>query len=285
MIDLCTAGDLCWLTILSVPRIPLPGEVTPVKGRERLLGNDAAVVSLLASRLGLRCCLLATNAIATHDGLPLLDTLHQEGVDISLVNTQNSITPTTFFLSRVDSDERAWLVEDYAFHTSSADLFPAAKFFYIDIYEEHMEQRLALLQQWSQRDAHCLVNLSASHLATKIKLLARIPSIDTLQIRGNGSVDEARVWGRQILQDCHARAALITLGSAGAVLVEQQNAYHIPAEPIQPLRTIGAGASFAAGFLHALIQGATYYDAATLASKYAAVFCVAEKSPLEVIKR
>jgi sugar/nucleoside kinase (ribokinase family) len=78
---------------------------------------------------------------------------------------------------------------------------------------------------------------------------------------------------------------VITLGSIGAVLVDQHEAYYIPAEPIRPLRTIGAGASFAAGFLYALSQGATYQDAAIFASKNAAIFCTLEKNPLEVMKR
>lgn len=285
MIDLCAVGDLSWLIILSLPRIPLPGEGTVVKRIERLLGNDAAIVSFLASRLGLRCHLLATNAIAIHDGQPLIDMLQQEGVDISLVDTGGTTTPITFFLSRVDSDERAWLVEDYAFRTLTPDSLPASQFAYIDFYEEHIEERLALIQKWSQANVRCLVNLSASDIEKKVKLLAHIPSIDTLQIGGRGSVDESRFWGYHIRQMCHVKAVIITLGALGTVLVDQHGDYYLPAEPIQPLRTIGAGASFSAGFLSALAQGATYRDATLFANKHAAVFCTLEKNPLDAMKR
>src|SRR5438552_6598483 len=160
MIDLCVVGDLNWLVVLSMPRIPLIGEGVTIKGIERMLGNDAAIVSLLASRLGLRCHLLATNAIATHDGQPLIDILQQEGIDISLVDTGGVTTPTTFLLSCAGSDERTWLVEEHAFCTPTPDLLPPSKFAYIDLYEGHIEERLALIQRWSQANVRCLVNLS-----------------------------------------------------------------------------------------------------------------------------
>ena len=51
MIDLCTVGDLSWLIVLPVPRIPHQGDIMMVKGVERLLGNDAAIVSFMAARL------------------------------------------------------------------------------------------------------------------------------------------------------------------------------------------------------------------------------------------
>lgn len=285
MIDLCVVGDLKWLVVLSMPRIPLPGEVTVVSGIERMLGNDAAIVSLLAARLGLRCQLLATNAIAIHDGQPLIDLLQHEGVDLSHVDIGGVTTPTTFLLSSADSDERTWMIEEHTFHHPTPDLLPTSKFAYIDVYEEYMEERLALIERWSQANVRCLVNLSATHIEEKVKLLAYIPSIDTIQIGGNIGVEEAHIWGRRIFQMCNAKAAIITLGSLGAVLVDEHDNYYVPAEPIQPLRTIGAGASFAAGFLSALAQDVSYRDAATVASKHASHFCTLEKNPLDGTKR
>jgi sugar/nucleoside kinase (ribokinase family) len=285
MIDLCTVGDLNWLVVLSMPHMPLLGEGAAVTNIQRMLGNDAAIVSLLAARLGLRSNLLATNAIATHDGQPLLDLLQHEGVDLSRVDTRGITTPTTFLLSCADSEKRTWLIEEHAFHSPTSDLLPASKFAYIDIYEEHIEERLALLQKWSKANVRSLVNLSATHIEEKARLLAHIPFIDTLQIGGNTGVEEARIWGRHIFPMCNARAVIITLGSLGAVLVDRHDSYYVPAEPIQPVRTIGAGASFAAGFLCALAQDASYRDALVFASKHAASFCMLEKNLLDATKR
>lgn len=280
MIDLCVVGDLNWLIVLSMPRIPLIGEGMAIKGIERMLGNDAAIVSLLASHMGLRCCLLTTNTIARHDGQPLIDMLQQGGVDISYIDTGGITTPTNFLLSCAGSDERTWLIEEHTFCNPTPDLLPTSKFAYTDFYEEHIEERLALIQRWSLANVRYLVNLSNSHIEEKAKLLTRAPSIDILQIGGNKSVKESRLWGNHLLQMCNARVVIITLGSLGTVLVDRHDSYYIPAEPIQPLRTVGAGASFAAAFLSALAQDATYKDAAVFANKHAAKFCTLEKNPL-----
>lgn len=284
MIDLYAVGDLSWLVFLPVSHIPLPGEILFVHGSERLLGNDAAVVSLLTARQGLRSCLLATNAISRRDGLPLLDLLQQEDVDISRVNTEANMTPVTYFLSRPGSDERAGLVEAYPFHGPAVDQLPASHFVYVDVYEEHIHERLALLKKLSASNTRCLINLSASHLLEKAQLLANIPSIETLQMRGGGNIEDARALGLHILQTCQTRSVVVTLGEAGVVLVEPHNTSVIPAEAIEPVRTIGAGASFTTGFICAVAQGKTHREAAALASKYAATFCTGEHNPIEVLK-
>jgi len=285
MLDLYAVGDLSWLVFLPVPHMPLAGEILFVQNSQRLLGNDAAVVSLLAARQGLQSCLLATNAISIRDGQPLLDLLQQEGVDISLVNTEASRTPITYFLSRIDTDERSGLVEAYPFHGPATEHIPTARFVYADLYEEHIDKRLALIEKLSSSNTCCLINLSASHLLEKGRLLANIPSIDTLLMRGSGNVEDAWALGQQVLQVCQAQFAMVTLGERGAVLVESHDRYFVPAEPIEPLRTIGAGASFAAGFICALARGATHQEAAVRASKYAAAFCTFEHNPLEVLKK
>jgi sugar/nucleoside kinase (ribokinase family) len=285
MSDLCAVGDLKWLITLLVPNFPCQGEMTRVISIERQIGNDAAIVSLLAARLGMRCRLLPTNAIAHHDGQPLIDLLQRTGVDVSLIDVGRIVTPTTFLLLQVASDERSWLVEDCPFRSNIAlGNPPDYTFAYLDLYEEYLEDRLAILHKWSQANVRCIVNLSASNLEEKVRLLADVSLIDTVQMRGSDSVDEARIWGRHVLQTCNARAAVITLGHLGAVLVDKHSEYTIEAEPIEPLRTLGAGASFSAGFLYALARNESYVDAVAFASRNAADFCASIENPLETIK-
>lgn len=286
MIDLCAVGDLKWLLILSVPRFPPSGEMTPVTGMTRQMGNDAAIVSLQAARLGMRSRLVPTNALARPDGQPLIDLLQRDGVDISTLNTEGMTTPITFCLSQAITDERTWLVEDCAFqYNSMLDQPPDFPFAYLDLYEEYLAERLALLRRWSEAHVRCLVNLSASRLEEKVRQLAQLPFLDTIQMRGSGSLDDARSLGRAALQSCKARAVVVTLGADGVILLDQRHEYFIAAERIQPVRTIGAGASFAAGFLSALREGAIYQDAAAFASRHAARFCTASENPVEVMRR
>lgn len=283
MIDVCTIGDLQWAIILPISHMPSYGEMMLITDIKRFLGNDAAIVSLLTSRLGMRCRILPTNAIACHDGQPLIDLLKREGVDVSWVNTAGSITPITFFLAKIGSDKRVGMIEEIAFDCASAPEWPPnCHFAYFDLYEENLKNRLALLHEWSQTHVRCLINLSATHIEEKVSLLTHVSPLDTIQLRGNGTVNDARVWGQSVFRKCHAKAVIITLGSVGTVLVEQYDTHFIEAQPIRPLRTIGAGASFSAGFLSALAKGATYREAVTFASDYAAAFCVSDKNPCEV---
>lgn len=285
MLDLCTFGELSWLFVLPVPHLPLSGEFVPVKSTSRLLGNDASNTALLAARQGLRSAMLATNAVHACDGLPLLQLLEGAGVDISRINTNGVSTPTTYILECSDPAERAGLIETYSFYHPPLEQLPASAFAYFDLYEEYTAERLTLIEKYAKTPTRCFINLSHSNSIKKAALLAHIPPVDALQIAGAGNIDEARMLGRHIIQVCGAVCAVITLGALGAVLVEQQGDYFVAAEAIQPVRTNGAGVAFSAGFLYALVQGATHREAATFANKYAATFCTLERNPLEVSKR
>jgi sugar/nucleoside kinase (ribokinase family) len=45
------------------------------------------------------------------------------------------------------------------------------------------------------------------------------------------------------------------LGAAGCTALDRGNPVHVPAFPVKPVDTTGAGDSFNAGFLHAWTQG------------------------------
>ena len=46
------------------------------------------------------------------------------------------------------------------------------------------------------------------------------------------------------------------LGTSGAMTLEAGGVVHVPACPVEPVDTTGAGDSFNAGFLHRWLQGA-----------------------------
>jgi 1-phosphofructokinase len=64
------------------------------------------------------------------------------------------------------------------------------------------------------------------------------------------------VLAAQRLIDRGARTVLVTLGAAGAVLVDQTGAWMAAAPPITPRSTVGAGDSSLAGYLRAEVGGA-----------------------------
>ena len=68
--------------------------------------------------------------------------------------------------------------------------------------------------------------------------------------------------------------AVIKLGGAGCLLADRKERHHIPAVPgVTPVDTTGAGDTFAAGFIAALIEGRSFADCGRFANA-AASLCV-----------
>ena len=137
MIDLCAIGDLKWLTILSVDHLPSPGMTTMLTSLERLIGNDAAIVSILSARLGMHCQLLPTNTISSQDGQSLIDFLHRAGVDTAYVRCEGTLTPATYCILQPLHEVRMWLVDNSVFLSDFGSHEPfECKFAYLDLYAE-----------------------------------------------------------------------------------------------------------------------------------------------------
>lgn len=292
MLDVCAVGDLKWLFWLA--HIPLPlheRTILDVKVT-KLLGNDAPIVALLAAYAGMRCCLLPTNIIAQKDGQPLLDLLQQAGVDISFIDTSGISTPYTFGLFDSIFDKRAWLINSCTFHFPFSRL-PTCAFLYIDLYEDYLEERFEILRLYSRSKLpmRSLVNLSATNYEMKLEMLASLPIIDTIQMSSTGDTNTALEQGRLALHICNVQAAVVTAGKNGAVLVERStisgmphHEYVVQAQSIQPMRTIGAGASFSANYLLALNENKTYEQSVRAACVASAAFCASRDNPLEVLQ-
>ena len=64
------------------------------------------------------------------------------------------------------------------------------------------------------------------------------------------------------------KAALITLGAAGALLVSPEGSFIATPPPTDPVSTVGAGDSSLAGFLRGRHMGSSMLDCAAMAVAY-----------------
>jgi ribokinase len=69
---------------------------------------------------------------------------------------------------------------------------------------------------------------------------------------------------------------VVTLGTDGALVVEDGRSSHVPAVPVRPVDTTAAGDAFCGGLADALAGGATLKDAARWAVRVAAAACLRE---------
>jgi sugar/nucleoside kinase (ribokinase family) len=78
------------------------------------------------------------------------------------------------------------------------------------------------------------------------------------------------------LRTTHAGPLCVTLGTNGAMLLEQDQLHHVPAFAVDAVDTTGAGDVFRAGFIYAMLQGYNLVDAMRFAAAAAAVCCTRE---------
>jgi 1-phosphofructokinase len=78
---------------------------------------------------------------------------------------------------------------------------------------------------------------------------------DLERAAASGDPDPVVLAARQLI-DRGARTILVTLGAAGAILVDQTGAWMATPPPISPRSTVGAGDSSLAGYLRAEVGGA-----------------------------
>lgn len=96
---------------------------------------------------------------------------------------------------------------------------------------------------------------------TELAILTGMP-VDT--------IEEVQAAAKKLLSGGPQRV-IVTLGEKGALLVTASETTHVPAFRVEPVDTTAAGDSFTAAFAVGLTQGMTETEAATFASKVAAI--------------
>ncbi|MGR5062355.1 ribokinase [Photobacterium sp. DNB22_13_2] len=109
------------------------------------------------------------------------------------------------------------------------------------------------------RDLFAKINLITPN-ATEATLLTGIDVDD---------VDSASKAAK-ILHEFGVESVIVTLGSLGALLSENNRVMHIPRFPANAIDTTGAGDAFNGSLVAALAEGKSLYDAAMYAGAYAA---------------
>jgi ribokinase len=95
---------------------------------------------------------------------------------------------------------------------------------------------------------------------TELGLLTGLPTVTR---------EEAERAARRLVGQ-GVRTVIVTLGAAGALLVGDGPATHVPPVPVQPRDTTGAGDAFIGCFAHHYVRSGDVADALRWASRYAA---------------
>lgn len=260
--DLLVVGDANPDVLLAgAPPVPPYGQAeTLVASGTLALGGSAAIVAHGAARLGLNTALAATVG-RDAAGDFVLDTLISAGVDISVV-TRHAELPTalTVCLGGPDGD-RAILTAPGCLPAFDPPDSPRARHVHAASYflQPKLAARLPDVFRSARADGST-TSLDTNHDPAGTWRLASglleacdyvLPNeAEALALTGTSSVEEALAAfvGAGV-------TAVVKRGREGAIGRRGDQLHTASLDPLDPVDTVGAGDSFDAGFLAALLNG------------------------------
>lgn len=274
-------GSLNLDIVVPVPRHPAPGETVLGGDHFRNPGGKGANQAVAAARLGQPTAMVGR--VGDDDaGRALLASLRANAVETSRVMVTRGV-PTGIALISVDErGENAIVVSPGANLRVSADdveaageLLRAAAVTLLQL-EIPMEAVLA-----AARAAEGTVVLNPAPAPTQPlpdELLAEVdvlvPNLNELASLAGApvpaGVEETALLAAQIRSP---RSVVVTLGSDGALVIEEGRTTHVPAVAVEPVDTTAAGDAFCGALADALARGLLLEEGARWAVRAAAVAC------------
>ncbi|WP_410634681.1 ribokinase [Amycolatopsis sp. cmx-4-83] len=266
--DVLVVGSANADLVVAVDRRPGGGET--VLGGDTVLspGGKGANTAVAAGRLGADVALLGAVGDDTYGRL-LLDSLRAAGVDTGLVRTSDRPTGIAYITVTPDG-ENSILVSPGANSSLEPDDVDAV-FDGVEVVVLSLEVPLPTVEHAVARAAEhgvkVLLNLSpAAKLssATLAKLdVLLVNEHEAAWLTGPGA-DFTKLLG------LGPRAAVVTLGAAGAVVVEAGGVTEVASPAVEAVDTTGAGDAFAGALAASLADGADLVTAARRAVRVAA---------------
>ena len=210
---------------------------------------------------------------------PCLDALADAGVNISGIHAVEGVTGTAV-ISVEESGENQILVASGANMKASADWLSddllgegATLLLQMELPQADTE---AAIRRARTRGCRVILNdaplgpLSSAAIADVDILIAN--EEEAMGLLGASAGLENADLARGLAGLCRG-TGIMTIGAQGVVVASEGHCFQVPALPIQPVDTVGAGDTFCGVLAAALDRGASLLDAARRAAAASGVIC------------
>ncbi len=275
MRDICVVGGINMDLVVQVPHIPRPGET--VQGGEvaRFPGGKGSNQAVAASRLGASVAMIGQVGMDAF-GDELLGTLETAGIETTGVRRVSAATGVA--LISVAADGQNAIV-----------VAPGANMAWDDTAVEEVERAVAgcrllvlnlevapaviarAVRAAKRAGARVILN-PAPHRTGDEGCFGDVDLFVPNQVEAAlfAGMDPEAVtdWGAvgRRLRQLGPRTVILTLGSEGSLIVNEDGAHHISTCPVSAVDTTAAGDAFVGGLAAALLQGPELREAVRFAN-------------------
>ena len=275
-------GSINMDLVMVVAALPRPGETVLCDGYVTKPGGKGSNQAVAAARAGAR---VAMAGAVGDDGFGqvMRATLAKDGIDTSLIATSERPTGVAYIC--VDAAAENFIaVGSGANLAVRADQVPDDRLTPDTLLVLQMElppeENWALLKRARVRGCRAILNVAPAAPVPE----SALRDLDLLVVNEHEALSIAGTLGLDTATPQAAAAALsrtldltcvVTLGGAGAIAVGREADFAVPALPIQPVDTTGAGDTFTGVLAAGLDAGLPLDQAMRRASVGAALACLA----------
>jgi ribokinase len=271
-------GSLNMDLIAKVSRLPVPGETVLGTELYSAPGGKGANQAVAAARLGAKVQMIACIGADPYGG-ELKANLSSEGIDVSTIRTVEAGTGVALICVD-DHGQNQVAVIPGANGYLTAEMIDGSgwtsRTWVLAQLEVPAEAVHAAFKLAYAHGAHTILNAApAKEIPTALWMLTHLLVVNeseasTLSGRPiNGMASAVAV--AHALHDMGPQIVAVTLGADGAVIVTDDDAWHIPALPVTAVDATAAGDAWAGALAASLAGGADLVAAASWASVAGAV--------------
>lgn len=274
---ICVVGSINADLTVNVERHPIPGETLMGSGGGITAGGKGANQACAAARLGASVALVG--AVGTDaNAKPATALLHEAGVDLTHVEEVNEVTGLAVITVAANGENTVLVVP-------GANALVDATF--VARHTAPIESaEVVLLQGEIPADGFArAVELAKGRMVVNLAPVVDVPrdallKADPLMANeheaglilaqlGLDSAGTPEELARR-LKDAGFASVVLTLGAAGALVVNSAGLTHVTSPQVEAVDTVGAGDAFAGAFCARIVEGDTLVEAAEYAARVGA---------------